>query len=126
MKTKLITGAILCGILMSACANTGAGYHPITDGPLNASFHSDLNSCQQLATKRQYINGDTKTKAVIGAGLGMLAGLADDDVSDSEGAIAGAIVGALAGGGSEMLNTSEQRRQIVISCMKGRGHPVIG
>lgn len=114
------------GLALVGCANTGAKYEPIADGPVSVIYAADLENCQQLATDRGYINADTKTNAMIGAGLGALAGIADDDVNDTEGAIAGAVVGAIAGGGAGMVETREQRRQIVIDCMKGRGHPVVG
>lgn len=126
MKNILLITAIIGGLGLAGCANTGAKYEPIADGPTSVTYASDLDTCQQLATNRGYINDDTKTDAMIGAGIGALAGIADDDLSDTEGAIAGAVVGAIAGGGSGMIETREQRRQIVIDCMKGRGHPVVG
>lgn len=126
MKNIILLTSIIGGLALAGCANTGAKYEPIADGPVSVTYAADLESCQQLATDRGYINADTKTNAMIGAGLGALAGIADDDVNDTEGAIAGAVVGAIAGGGAGMVETREQRRQIVIDCMKGRGHPVVG
>ena len=126
MKNLIFISAVVGGLALAGCANTGAKYEPIADGPVSVTYAADLESCQQLATERGYINDDTKTNAAIGAGLGVLAGIADDDVSDTEGAIAGAVVGAIAGGGAGMLETREHRRQVVIDCMKGRGHPVVG
>ncbi|MCP5145564.1 MAG: glycine zipper family protein [Gammaproteobacteria bacterium] len=116
---------IVPGLLLG-CANTGAHYQPIVDGPLSNRYGSDLIACQQLATARSYANDDTKSNAAIGAGLGALAGLADDSVGTAEGLLAGAVVGALAGSGASMLETREQRRQVVITCMRGRGHNVVG
>lgn len=126
MKNFIFIATAIGALAITGCANTGATYDPIADGPVSVSYAADLESCQQLATERRYINDDAKTNAVIGAGLGALAGIADDDVSDTEGAIAGAVVGALAGGGVGIVETREQRRQIVIECMKGRGHRVVG
>lgn len=126
MKHLIFTTVAMGGLAVTGCANSGAKYEPIADGPVNVAYSADLQACQTLATERGYINDDTKTDAVIGAGIGVLAGIADDDVSDTEGAIAGAVVGAIAGGGAGMLETREQRRQIVIDCMKGRGHRVVG
>ena len=122
----LPAAALALGSILVGCANSGAKYDPVADGPVSAAYEADLASCQSLATDRGYMNDDTKTDAAIGAGIGALAGLADDDVSDAEGAIAGAVVGAIAGGGAAMLETREQRRRIVIECMQGRGHPVVG
>lgn len=126
MKIFILTVSAIAVLAVTGCANSGAKYAPIADGPVSPVYAADQEGCQQLATKRSYVNDDTKTDAVIGAGLGAVAGLADDDVNDTEGAIAGAVLGAIAGGGSAMLETRAQRRQIVIDCMKGRGHPVVG
>lgn len=126
MKPYTLTSALSATLLISACANTGAGYQPITDGSVNANYQKDLAQCQELATQRSYLNDDTQSDALIGAGLGALAGLADDDTSDAEGAIAGAVVGGMAGGGASMLKTRDQRRDIVIRCLKGRGHNAVG
>ena len=114
-------------LMLGACAtNSGASYEPLVDGNVSPSFKADLADCQMLAENRNYLNDDTKTDALIGAGIGALAGLADDDVNDTEGAIAGAIVGAIAGGGSRALETRDERKQIVISCLQGRGHKAVG
>ena len=122
MKKLMLTLVVVGRFGLAGCAATGANYAPIADGPVSITYAADLETCQQLATKRGYMNDDTKTNAMIGAGLGALAGLADD----GGGALAGAVVGALAGGGAGMVETREQRRQIVIECMKGRGHRVVG
>ncbi|WP_375209309.1 glycine zipper family protein [Hyphomonas jannaschiana] len=125
--TRIHLAAVLAaGFTLAACANSGASYEPIADGPTDAVYAQDLDACQAIATERGYINGDTRNNAMIGAGLGMLAGIADDEVNDTEGAITGAIVGAVAGAGATMIETRGERREIVVDCMKGRGHPVVG
>lgn len=121
-----LAALIASGLFVTACASSGASYEPVADGPTDAAYAADLEACQAVATERGYINGDTRNNAMIGAGLGALAGVADDDVSDTEGAIAGAIVGAVAGAGATMIETRDERRGIVVDCMKGRGHPVVG
>lgn len=125
--TKIYLASLLAAsVLVSACANSGASYKPVADGPTRVAYNSDLEACQAVATERSYVNGDTRNNAMIGAGLGALAGIADDEVNDTEGAIAGAIVGAVAGAGVTMVETRGERRNIVVECMKGRGHPVVG
>ena len=114
------------GFALAACANSGASYRPVADGPTDVAYESDLQDCQSVATERSYLNGDTRNNALIGAGLGALAGIADDEVNDTEGAISGAIVGAVAGAGVTMIETRGERRDIVVDCMKGRGHAVVG
>ena len=126
MKNQLIALALVASLGLAACANTGASYRPINDGPVGVGYQSDLTQCQRLATERRYMNGDTRNKALAGAGLGAIAGLADDDTNDTEGAIAGAIVGALVGSGQGAAEAHGERRQIVIQCMRGRGHRVVG
>lgn len=114
-------------LMIGACAtNSGANYEPLLDGDTSPAFKADLAECQALAEHRNYLNDDTRTDALIGAGIGALAGIADDDVNDTEGAIAGAIVGALAGGGARALETRDERKDIVVSCMQGRGHRAVG
>ena len=124
-RIQLVT-LITSGFALAACASSGSSYEPVADGPTDVTYAADLEACQAVATDRSYINGDTRNNAMIGAGLGMLAGIADDDVNDTEVAIAGAIVGAVAGAGATMVETRDERRDIVIDCMKGRGHPVVG
>jgi len=126
MKKLILPSILVCGLAITGCANSGATYKPVNDGQRSAAYSSDLQACQQLAAERGYLNDDVKTDALIGAGIGALAGLADTDVNDTEGAIAGAVVGAIAGGGARMNKTRDERRQIVVRCMQGRGHSVVG
>lgn len=129
MKTRnrIFALTLAAPVLMTAaCANAGASYMPITDGAHSASYESDLKACQSVAKRRSYVNGDTRNDALLGAGVGALAGLADPDTTDLGGAIGGAIFGALFGGGASMVETRGQRRDVVIACMQGRGHNVVG
>ncbi len=111
---------------LSACASGGAAYRPIVDGPMNAQYSADLGQCRQVAESRDYLNSDTRTSALIGAGLGGLIGLADADDANVEDFIGGAIIGALFGGGERALETRQERKSIVLNCMTGRGHRVVG
>ncbi len=126
MQKTTILSSLLASLAVTACANTGAAYEPIVDGPVSESYAADLASCQQLATEHAYLNANTRTDALIGAGIGAIAGVADDEVSDTEGAVAGAVVGAIAGAGAGAAEVHEERRQIVIECLQGRGHRVVG
>lgn len=127
MKTMSMIISILAFASLAACAsNSGAQYEPIVDGAHSQAYSGDLVACRTLATERGYLNDDTRNDALIGAGIGALAGLADDDVTNLEGAIAGAVVGAIAGGGANALDTRDERRHIVVDCMRGRGHRVVG
>lgn len=126
MKTAFVTPILVLGLALPACTHTGAKYEPIADGGQSATYTADLADCQKLATERGYLNADTGTNAAIGAGIGAIAGVADDDISDAEGVVAGAVVGAIVGAGATMMETRGERRDIVIACMQGRGHKVVG
>jgi hypothetical protein len=116
MKHIHLSAVAACDLVLAACANSGARYEPVADGPTSVTYASDLEACQALATERGYINGDTRNNALIGAGLGALAAVADDEVNDTEGAITGAIVGAVAGAGATMIETRSPANLLVGSC----------
>lgn len=118
------TGPILGLIALGGCASSGAAYEPIVDGPTGAVYQADLQDCQNLAETRQYDNGDTRTAAAIGAGIGGIAGLAENG-NLGEAAV-GALIGGVIGGGGGALETREERKEIVLNCMVGRGHRVVG
>lgn len=121
-KSKVL--CIIAAFGLSACANTGASYRPIVDGPVSASFEADLTECQTVATQRDYLNGDVQSDAALGAGVGALVGIADSgDVGEM---IGGALIGALVGGAARSWETQDERRQIVVNCMFQRGHKVVG
>jgi uncharacterized protein YcfJ len=112
----------LLPILVSACADSGANYTPILDSTPTIAFQSDLSACQSLARNQRQFDQETAGAAVLGAGAGALFGAADDDAD----AAGGAVAGALAGGVAAAVNASERREAIVVECLRGRGHPVVG
>jgi len=107
---------------LAACDGTGATYAPILDGTPSAAFRSDLADCQSLARNQRQFDQETVAAAVLGAGVGAVLGKVDDD-GDAAG---GAIVGALAGGTSVAVDVSDRREAIVVECLRGRGHRVVG
>lgn len=107
---------------LTACADSGADYTPILDGQPTAAFQSDLAACQTLARDQRQFDQETAGAAALGAGAGALLGIADDDAD----AAGGAIAGALAGGVAAAVNASERREAIVMECLRGRGHAVVG
>jgi hypothetical protein len=111
---------------LSACATGGAAHQPIIDGPKDAVYHQDLSDCRSFAEERGYDNSDVRTQALIGAGIGGVLGLLDAQSADEGDFFTGAIIGGLFGGGSEALETRGQRREILLNCMAGRGHRVLG
>ncbi|MEC3863164.1 glycine zipper family protein [Mesobacterium sp. TK19101] len=108
--------------LLAACADTGANYTPILDGAPTAAYQADLAECRALARDQRQFDQETAGAAVLGAGAGALLGAADDDGT----ALGGAVAGALAGGVAGIANSAERRQAIVIECLRGRGHHVVG
>lgn len=124
--TLRLAGTTVLLSTLVACANSGARYVPIHDGEQSPTYLADLTECQTLAHERELINGDTKTDILVGAGVGAVAGAIDGDSDDVGGAIAGALIGAAVGAGNGAMEARDDRKAIVISCMQGRGHRVVG
>ncbi|MEN8656665.1 glycine zipper family protein [Marivita sp.] len=121
MKRPTLT-AFSIVIMVSACADSGANYTPILDGVPTAAFQADVTDCQALARNQRQFDQDTIGAAVLGAGAGAILGDLDEDGD----ALGGAVAGALAGGISSAVEASDRRQAIVIECLRGRGHRVVG
>lgn len=106
---------------LAACADSGADYQPILDGQPTAAFQSDLAACQALARNQNQFDQERVAATVLGAGAGAILGEAD-----SGDALGGALAGALAGGVASSVDVNERRESIVIECLRGRGHRVVG
>ncbi|WP_461429296.1 glycine zipper family protein [Gymnodinialimonas sp.] len=118
MKTQLALS--VAGLVMvAACSDSGANYQPILDGTPTPEYEADLTECQTLA--QDQFEHETLGATVLGAGAG--AALGEVDSGDAMG---GAIAGALAGGVASAVDVSERRQSIVIECLRGRGHRVVG
>lgn len=124
--SSLVALSALSLLGLSACATGGAAHNPIIDGPKDAVYHEDLAACRSYAEERRYDNSDVRTQALIGAGIGGVLGLLDAHHADEGDFFTGAIIGGLIGGGSEALETRGQRREILLNCLAGRGHNVLG
>ncbi|MCV6591981.1 MAG: glycine zipper family protein [Silicimonas sp.] len=119
MKKLIVLPLILT---IAACANKGADYQPVLDGAPTAGYQSDLAACRSLARSQSKLDRNTRNSAMVGAGTGAVLGELDDDGD----AVGGAIVGALAGGAAGMQEANKKREAILISCLRGRGHKVVG
>ena len=117
-QTTLSTAALS---LVVACADSGANYEPILDGVPTPAYQADLAACQALAQNQTQFDEDTIAATVLGAGVGAVLGEADGGD-----ALEGAIAGAFAGGVSNAVDANEKREAIVIECLRGRGHRVVG
>lgn len=121
MKSK-IAMCVFLSIAVTACGSTGSNYQPITDGPVSSRYFGDLRACKRVAEKKRYDNDESRNKIIGGAVLGGLIG-----AGESRGdAAVGAVVGGLIGGAKGAIATKKARKKIVINCMKGRGHRVVG
>lgn len=118
---KLTILSALPLLAATACAEFGSDYQPILDGPVDAAFQSDLAGCQALA-RNQSFNEDTVGAAVAGGVVGGVLGNHESSVTSAEGALAGAAFGLIGG----LIDETEKRQSIVLECMKGRGHRVVG
>lgn len=113
----------LCPMMvLSACADIGATYQPILDGAPSASFQSDLQACQSLARGQHQLDLDTMGSAAVGGALGAAVGAHDEGGTALEGLVGGALVGLVGG----VSKSKDKREMIVVECMKGRGHRVVG
>lgn len=113
--------ALLALSMVTACADSGAGYRPILDGTPTETYQADLAACQALAKSQKQFDQEAIGAVAIGAGTGAILGEVDDND-----ALGGAIVGAIAGGAAGAVNASDRREAIVIECLRGRGHRVVG
>lgn len=120
MKTQL-TFAVVGLALVTACADSGANYQPILDGTPTAVYQADVAECQALARNQPKFKQETMGAAALGAGVGAALGEAENGD-----AVGGAIAGALAGGAASAVDGNERRQAIVIECLRGRGHRVVG
>ena len=118
MKTKFT--ALATGLFaLVACGDNGARNQPILDGAPTPAYDADLAECRSLAENQ--FSQDTLGATMLGAGLG--AALGEADGAD---ALGGAVAGALAGGVASAVDVNERRDSIVIECLRGRGHRVVG
>ncbi|UYV36800.1 glycine zipper family protein [Rhodobacteraceae bacterium D3-12] len=106
--------------MIAACADWGANYQPILDGTPSRAYHTDLSECRSLARDQKQLRKHTIETTVLGAGAGAALGELDDDGD----ALGGAVAGALAGGAAGAVKAREQRKTIVLNCLRGRGHRV--
>lgn len=120
-KFSLLVPTIL---VVGACANSGANYQPIVDGPVSPNYNADLAQCQAVARQQSTIDGRTAGAAAIGAaGAAGTKAIIDDSTSDlGRTAVAGALVGA----GASALQNTQKQEVIVRNCMRGRGYNVVG
>lgn len=115
LKTLTLTALIA---LTSGCTDAGARYTPLVEGTRNAHFPGDLGMCQNLARAQSLRDRQIDRLPSLNAALGSLFGTVADDARIGEELINNTLGTVVAAPGD--------RKQIVIACMRARGHAVIG
>lgn len=110
-------------LALGACANAGANYQPVVDGPKGPAYEADLADCQALAASQPTVDGNTAGAAATGAVGGAATSAILNDTSDDIGRAAA--VGIIAGLTADQVRKNNKREAIVKGCMRGRGHKVI-
>lgn len=113
--------ALLIAATLTACATAPGAYQPIVDRP-GPSYASDLADCRALAEQAhpaQTATGGAVAGAVLGGALGAIIG-------GRGGALLGAKVGGVEGLAGGAAHGIIMQRTVVMSCLIGRGHRVIG
>ena len=117
---------MLLGVLVLAACDGYPTSRPLAvDGTRNANFGQDEIECRALAANYN----PQKQAGAIGGGAvsgALIGGLTSASGQSTEGALAGAAIGGLLGAAEGSYEEDEARRQVLINCMQGRGHRVIG
>ena len=124
MKLTQIIFAILAAGTLTACANSGANYQPVIDGPVGPNYGPDLAACQSLAATQPAVDSGTAGAAATGAGVAAASSVILNDNSDN--LAEAAVVGALVGATGNAIQRNQQKEVIVRNCMRGRGYNVVG
>ncbi len=123
LRTKL-TASIALVCLAAACANSGANYVPVIDGPVGPNYSSDLAACQTIASQQGTFDRNTAANAATGAAVvgGTTAVLNNRGTNVRDAALVGAATGVAAGA----LQQQNNKAALVRNCMRSRGYNVIG
>lgn len=138
MLMRQFFGLSVAATLLAGCATTSqTQWTPTVDtyGSSRAQFLTrDTEECRSLAMRSSGSRGEQATQgAVTGGLLGAAGGAAVGAILNSDnrrgarrGAGTGAVVGAMSGGVRSSAETDAAFRRAFNSCMRQRGHNVIG
>lgn len=119
--TTPVAALCIASLGLSGCAATGAGFAPHVDRP-GPNYNADLEACQNVASQRGYVNGDSVLDTALGAAGGTTIGAI---ASGWSGAWIGALIGTGVGAVGGAVSAKDDQKNIVIRCMKGRGYNVL-
>ena len=124
MRLARPISALALAALTAACATTGSNYVPVVDGPVKASFQSDLAACQTLAAQQGTLSRNAGENALAGA---VVAGGTTAVFNNRGTNVAEATaIGAAAGLTASALEQQRNKEAIIRNCMRQRGHNVVG
>ena len=124
IKIKLISIGLSMAIILAGCATSGSNYRPIIDTKnvdMNR-YEVDLVECQQYAKQVAGAAQSAAVGAVAGAAFGAILAAAAGSRYDRG---ASARVGAIAGAAGAAADGEKSQRDIIRSCMSGRGYSVL-
>jgi hypothetical protein len=124
MPRASLLAALPLVFVAAACANTGANFQPVIDGPVGPNYSADLAQCQALAARQPALGPNTAstvatTTGVAAAGTALVNNTGNN-VRDA------AAIGAIAGLAAAGLEGNANRETIIRNCMRGRGYNVVG
>ncbi len=117
--------AILAALALAACGDYSSTKPLAVDGTRNESFARDEVECRALAANYN----PSKQGGAIGSGAlegALIGGLTSSGSSRVEHGLAGAAIGGVLGAAEGYYEDDEARRQVLVNCMLGRGHRVVG
>ena len=129
MSVSIFQKILTCFILLVfcvACAGTGDTYEPIVDFKLHkynkSRYNQALADCRELAAQKKYMNGDTKANAL---GMGAVGAAAGAMMNGGKGALVGAAFGAGLGAMGGAGEVSQEKKYIIVRCLRNRGYEII-
>ncbi|WP_435140584.1 glycine zipper family protein [Pseudopelagicola sp. nBUS_19] len=111
-------------VAIAACANSGANYTPVVDGPVGVSYQSDLAACQSLAASQGALDSNAGGTTAASAGVAAVGAAVFNNTGNN--VRDAAAVGALVGLTASALEQNSNKESIVRNCMRQRGHNVVG
>lgn len=124
-STRPAIVAVAVAVALAGCAKS---YEPIVDmkGVDQARYQQDLSECRAYA-ERVSPAGEAATGGLLGAGIGAALGAIFGAFGGGagSGAALGGAVGGAGGAASGGLHGAEGQKQVINSCLRGRGYSVL-